>query len=778
MTDFETVVATTQTLLQAEKEKWEPRYGDYIEKMEAHQENALKCYSKFQSNPPFSYYITTGELKDSTYVFHFSMRHLGQEVAVVKVDSRGEGYQVSLVVSKKNQEGISTYFPSIAAEMEEVFQGFEVELQGKQGEYAHCPWDSKPASDFRETLKRATEIHSKSVEHSLEHQLYKELGEKHGRSEKLLKHIRPMMLGSLRFPMTTPLSASEGIKNLKCTQGPGGGIDILASFNGNLTVIELKDENKPSESPKKTMEQALAYATFLHSLLRSERAQGKKWYEFFGYERAMPKEGNLTINVVVAMPFDATGNGDKSIAFQEIILENGDKFHLHYMYLKVNPDTLTIEEIDTSLKPKSCVTILRGSQEIGGSVTEIVSKKGTRILVDMGSPLPGGKNTNNASLPLDISGVTSGEKDCDGILLTHYHGDHIGMIGEVLEGIPLYLGKTAKEIALVVSRKLEEVVKREPVDEKLAQEHGKKTKALQRCNSVEDRKSFTIKDMKITPFWADHSAFDSYMYLIEFDGIRLLHTGDFRLHGYGGDKMWDAFEEISKTPLDYLICEGTTLSRRTGETITEQEVSRQAQEHLQPNFFNFVLCSSTNIDHIAGFYAAMPDGMSLICDKFQKDILDVVAEHSENPFYQFKGKPIMIRGKDVPYEFGPETRKQAKQFCALVRSSSYLVQDAEFMGSCRIPKARLYYGLWSGYLEGEHADANLQAITKKFADRKRMITLHSSGHVYREDLERLFSLLQPKKGIIPIHTENQDGFREISGETLVLDVTDQQVIYL
>lgn len=403
------------------------------------------------------------------------------------------------------------------------------------------------------------------------------------------------------------------------------------------------------------------------------------------------------------------------------------------------------------------VTIHRGTNQIGGIVTEIISSKGTRIFIDMGSQLPGSKDVTE----VDILGVTSGEKDCDAVLFTHYHGDHIGLIGTIIEEIPLYLGVASKEIALVVSRKLEEVASREPAQREVEQAHHQKTVALERCRPCTHGEVITIKDMKITPFSVDHSAFDAYMFLIECDGNRVLYTGDFRLHGYGAERMWKTLKEISE--VDYLISEGTTINRIIdGKTITEAEVSEKAEEELKRNEYNFVMCSSTNIDHIAGFYRAMPEGMSMVCDQYQKDILDVVAKYSKDSFYQFQGKPILIRGNradGIPYEFNGKLREKVGKFCAFVRPTKYLVKDKAFMESAHVDSVRLFYGLWSGYLKGEHADPNVVAVAKQF--KQKMMPLHSSGHVLPEDLVKVVENLKPKKGIIPIHTETPDKFEEL-----------------
>jgi hypothetical protein len=48
------------------------------------------------------------------------------------------------------------------------------------------------------------------------------------------------------------------------------------------------------------MEQAIAYATFIARLLRSD--SGKEWYKIFGFTKDIPAE--LTIDVAIVMPYD------------------------------------------------------------------------------------------------------------------------------------------------------------------------------------------------------------------------------------------------------------------------------------------------------------------------------------------------------------------------------------------------------------------------------------------------------------------------------------------
>ena len=86
------------------------------------------------------------------------------------------------------------------------------------------------------------------------------------------------------------------------------------------------------------------------------------------------------------------------------------------------------------------VTVYRGAEEIGGCCTEI-SYKGTRIAIDFGSPLPEEKVEE-----LNIQGLTYGSSTFNAVLLTHYHGDHVGELGRINADIPVYMGGFAKDI--------------------------------------------------------------------------------------------------------------------------------------------------------------------------------------------------------------------------------------------------------------------------------------------------------------------------------------------
>ena len=68
--------------------------------------------------------------------------------------------------------------------------------------------------------------------------------------------------------------------------------------------MEFKDQRTDSESQSAAMEQALSYATFIASLLRSK--SGQTWWDFLMRKEndvSFPIPDNITIDVVTAMIF-------------------------------------------------------------------------------------------------------------------------------------------------------------------------------------------------------------------------------------------------------------------------------------------------------------------------------------------------------------------------------------------------------------------------------------------------------------------------------------------
>ena len=252
------------------------------------------------------------------------------------------------------------------------------------------------------------------------------------------------------------------------------------------------------------------------------------------------------------------------------------------------------------------VIIHRGTHQIGGVATEIKTDK-TRIMIDMGEEL--GLDSTFVPHPLSIAGVTDNNGTCDAILITHYHGDHIGQLLNAHKDIPVYMGEFAKAVLLATLR----------------DEQADLKSRITEARTFRPGTPFDIGDISVTPYSIDHSACDSYMFLLEADDKRILHTGDFRLHGFRGKALPKILARIGK--VDTLITEGTALSRSATQAITEYELQQKTRAYLENHKYVFVLCATTNLERICALSKAVPRGKYFVCDGYQGKLIDILQEH-------------------------------------------------------------------------------------------------------------------------------------------------------
>lgn len=378
------------------------------------------------------------------------------------------------------------------------------------------------------------------------------------------------------------------------------------------------------------------------------------------------------------------------------------------------------------------VIVHRGSHQIGGCCTEI-STDTSRILIDFGSELEG-------SAELHINGVTGGNSCCNAVLFSHYHGDHIGLMESINADIPLYIGDLSLSI-----------LKQQNIRQKAFDEN-----VVNRIETYKAASPLVFGDITVTPFMVDHSAFDSHMFLIEADGKKILHTGDFRSHGFRGKGLAPTLGKYIGN-VDVLICEGTTISRNKEIPMTESELAFKAEEILRKNKYVFVACASTNIDRIAAFCSAVPRGKYCVCDVYQKLILDIIKEKSGkySSLYNFP--------KMLTYSPSLDDKMCQRGFCMFIRPGNYL--STKLLEKYKDKDPLIVYSMWHGYLD---QNVKLQNALGGF----RLTELHTSGHADSDTIDRVISITNPKM-IIPIHTDAPEVFDKSS---VVRVVNDGEII--
>jgi ribonuclease J len=373
------------------------------------------------------------------------------------------------------------------------------------------------------------------------------------------------------------------------------------------------------------------------------------------------------------------------------------------------------------------VTVYRGAEEIGGCCTEI-SYKGTRIAIDFGSPLPEEKAEE-----LKIEGLTYGSSTFDAVLLTHYHGDHVGELGRINADIPVYMGGFAKDIITAYRRHNPRLFTNIDID---------------RFTDLNAGEEITIGSLQITPILSDHSAAEAFMFLIKAGNFNILHTGDFRLHGRYREELLSRVKEIGR--IDLLITEGTTLSRNEDKdtNYTEEYAENKIREYIYENKYCFIILSSTNFERFQGISDSIdryrkdnkPKGKYFIVDRFQ-NILFKIAEKRLPERYSFKSKNTYGHNLDAGMEkigFVMLIRAGNATHKALLRK--YLKEYPE--------KTIIIYSMYTGYLK----PGKLKRLTDLAHDKNRLRVVHSSGHVTKQDLASFIDTVAVKN-VIVIHTE-------------------------
>lgn len=394
------------------------------------------------------------------------------------------------------------------------------------------------------------------------------------------------------------------------------------------------------------------------------------------------------------------------------------------------------------------VCIHRGAHQIGGSCVEL-SCDGERILLDLGKPLEA-EDADPGLLPA-VSGLTDGtDPSLCGIVISHGHIDHWGLVPLAHDGIPLAMGAATRRIL------------------RAAAPFVPKPFTPGETICLSDQTKVQIGPFTITPYLVDHSAFDAYALLIEAGGRRLFYSGDIRAHGRKGA----LFERLVHQPpanVDLLLMEGSTLGRLDEHKTfpTETEIEELLVERFRPKGFVAISASAQNIDRIVSIYRACKrTGRTLLLDLYAMEILKATDNEKLPapgwpnlsvyvPEYQRRQIARTKRfGLLEPYKSARVFREHIAEIgdkaVMLFRPAMMRdVDEANLWGN-----ARAIWSQWDGYLE-DGPGAKLKA---DLAQRQvELENIHTSGHASIKDLKRLAAAIAPK-ALVPIHTCEGDKF--------------------
>ena len=397
--------------------------------------------------------------------------------------------------------------------------------------------------------------------------------------------------------------------------------------------------------------------------------------------------------------------------------------------------------------------ILHRPNQIGGCITEIESAAGTKVFIDLGHNLPKGGEDAPDEYDSDeaIMELTRGAQ---AILYTHIHGDHIGLFHHVPDGTKQYVGPLAKELMLHKFQHMSHI----PGEEELYEWY---IKQLEQFEVYDKGHEFKIGDITITPFQVSHSAADSYMLRIDCDGKTVLHTGDFRDHGYMGTGVFKVLEPFHiKDNVDVLITEGTNIGNTSKSMRKESTLKKEFADVIKQYKYVFVMCSSTDADRLESIYGANMQSVKrpFITDGYQKDVMMILAGAADNkrPFYHFDSVE--------PYSYCPTNEKlnwlmKNKGFVMLIRCSDKFKRFLEkILPLCTPEQSCIVYSQYHGYIDNRKDNTAFNPIAYDFIQQFKergfaFREIHTSGHASAETIKKLIETVNPKQSIIGIHKD-------------------------
>jgi len=401
------------------------------------------------------------------------------------------------------------------------------------------------------------------------------------------------------------------------------------------------------------------------------------------------------------------------------------------------------------------IKIHRGTAEIGGTCIELAASGG-RILLDLGLPLDGDPADESCYPKLD---GLAGDGDLLGLVLSHGHVDHWGLVPLAAPNLPVYLGAATHRIL----RAAEPFIPRPYVPSE--------------PREYASEQPFEIGPFRVTPHLVDHSAYDAYALEIEAEGQRLFYSGDIRGHG----RKAALFERLVSNPpkdIDVLLMEGSTLGRLDADHAfpTEAEVENLFVDRFKATKgLVLVTASAQNIDRMVSLYRACKrTGRTLLIDLYAAEVLrateNVHIPQSDWPniaLYVPHYQRVRIK-KTERFDLldAHKTQRVFNEDLATLAPKAVLLFRSAMLGDLDrahcLQGSHAIWSQWDGYLTRLSGEALLAALAERGISFSQA---HTSGHASIADLKRLAAAIAPKM-LVPIHTFDAQRFPEFFSDVV------------
>ena len=431
------------------------------------------------------------------------------------------------------------------------------------------------------------------------------------------------------------------------------------------------------------------------------------------------------------------------------------------------------------------LTFFGGVNEIGGNKI-LLEDRGTRIFLDFGQSFSFGSNYFTGWLsPRKISGLKDHfefgllpkikgiytkqlltqtdlpytEPRIDAIFLSHAHFDHVAHICFLDPEIPVYLG----------------------IGTKLFLESMENTSSF--CNyrshkyrTFQTGQKIKIDNITVEPIHVDHSIPAAYGFIIHTSEGDVVYTGDLRVHGSRKDLTEDFSQKAAECKPIGMVCEGTRMTlKEKRKNYSEADVNQLSNKIVSstPKIV-FVMRYSRDLDRFRTFYnVAKNNGrkvvvspktayllIKLLNDK-RLDLPDPLKDEDILVYYKRK-KSGRFDDSDY-YVWEREFMEKMVTHEFVHKNQSKLIMDLDFYQFTELIDIRpdsgseFIHSMSEPFSEEDIEDDIMHNWLNHF--EMRFNQQHASGHMHKDQIKNLIDYVKPKR-VFPIHTENQEIFKE------------------
>jgi len=366
------------------------------------------------------------------------------------------------------------------------------------------------------------------------------------------------------------------------------------------------------------------------------------------------------------------------------------------------------------------------------------------------------------------------------VCISHAHADHFGLLKYIDAKIPVHISETADTLI-----------------ETIADFIGKETPVIKKPVYFEEDprehkiyKTIISGDIEITPNIVDHAVPGAFAFLVKGGGKSMFYTGDFRSHGKKSKYFYRFVKYIAPSNVDYLLMEGSTLSREYKKTISESALETQFLNLFDVyKGINLIYTSSQNIDRLVSIYRACRKRKKIfVIDIFVAAILLNLAKLGYNisrpakdwggirVFYPYKHCKMLGKSERLKslYLYPPKAYHISKEKISKRQDDIVMLTRPSMTGIEKIDlkSGNFIFSQWAGYKNDER--------TKKFISRLEnmgfnVIDIHTTGHADTKTLQKMVGAVLPKE-LIPIHTFEAQKYPEIFSGATVRILADGEAV--